>query len=139
VHPVAEGDSAAHPHALASGGRELVADSLAGNLALELGEGEQHVEREAPHGSGSIELLGDGDEGNAVGVEDVHKLGEVGQRAGEAVDLVENDQVGLAGADVSQELLQRRALEGAARETAIVVAGGERDPAFVTLAPMKAS
>nr|WP_245818271.1 hypothetical protein [Roseomonas rosea] len=70
-----------------------------------------------------------------MGVEEVHKLGEVGQRAGEAVDFVENDQVGLAGADVSRELLQRRALEGAARETAIVVAGGERDPAFVTLAP----
>src|ERR1700730_18723653 len=46
---VAERYVAAHPHALLLRRRDLVADALAGDLALELGEGEQHVERQAPH------------------------------------------------------------------------------------------
>src|SRR2546430_17195369 len=40
----------AHPHALVLRRRDLVADALAGDLSLELGEGEQHVECQAPHG-----------------------------------------------------------------------------------------
>ena len=46
---VAERHEAAHPHALLAGGGELVADALADDLALELGEGEQDVERQPPH------------------------------------------------------------------------------------------
>ena len=45
---VAERQRAAHPHALALGGRDLVADALARDLALELGEGQQHVEVSRP-------------------------------------------------------------------------------------------
>jgi hypothetical protein len=45
---VAQGRDPAHPHALGLGGGNLVADPLGGDLALELGEGEQHVERERP-------------------------------------------------------------------------------------------
>jgi hypothetical protein len=41
----------AHPHAALPGGRELVTDALADHLALELGEGEQDVEREAAQAS----------------------------------------------------------------------------------------
>jgi hypothetical protein len=39
---------AAHPHPCVSK-LHLVADALAGDFALELGEGEQHVERQPPH------------------------------------------------------------------------------------------
>ena len=45
VHnPIAERDDAAHPHALLLRGGDLVANALARDLPLELGEGEQHVE-----------------------------------------------------------------------------------------------
>ena len=38
ITSIAERHRAAHPHALLLGGRDLVADALAGDLALELGE-----------------------------------------------------------------------------------------------------
>ena len=62
--------------------------------------------------------------GDAVGVEDLDDLGEVGQRAGQPVDLVDHHDVDLAGADVGQQSLQRRPLHGAAGDTAIVVLRG---------------
>src|SRR3954469_603155 len=45
-HLISERHDAADPDALAFGGRDLVADALARDLALELGKGQQHVERE---------------------------------------------------------------------------------------------
>ena len=53
-----------------------------------------------PMRGGGVELLGDRDEGDAAGVEHLDDLGEVGQRPGQAVDLVDHDDVDLAGADV---------------------------------------
>src|SRR5215207_590828 len=55
AHPVSERHLAARPEALAFGGRDLVADALARDLALELGEGEQHVEGQAPHAGRGVE------------------------------------------------------------------------------------
>ena len=79
---VSERRKAAHPHVLLLGGSDLVADALSRNLALELGEGEQHIEGQSPHGIGSVELLGDRNEGNAAGIEGLDDLGEVHKRAG---------------------------------------------------------
>src|SRR5262245_7183519 len=42
---VTERQVAAHPHPLALGGSDLVADALPRHLALELGKREQHVQR----------------------------------------------------------------------------------------------
>ena len=69
----------AHPHALTLRRRDLVADALAGDFPLELGEGQQHVQRQTPHGSRRIELLRYRHEGRIVGVEDVDDLGEIRQ------------------------------------------------------------
>src|SRR5437868_4351664 len=44
---IAQRHIAAHPHALLLRGGDLVADAFTGDLALELGEGQQHVERQA--------------------------------------------------------------------------------------------
>ena len=46
---VAERHEAAHPHALLAGGGELVADTLADDLPLELSEREQDVQRQPSH------------------------------------------------------------------------------------------
>src|SRR5215218_1904116 len=61
AHLVTERNDAADPNSPALRGRELVADALARNLPLELGEGQQHVEREPPHAGGRVERLGDRD------------------------------------------------------------------------------
>jgi len=46
---IAERHDTTHPHAFPLGGGDLVSDALAGDLALELGEGQQHVEGEPAH------------------------------------------------------------------------------------------
>src|ERR1700730_16879863 len=84
---VTERNEATHPHAFTLGGGDLVADPLAGYLPFELGERQQYIERQAPHRSCGIELLGYGHEGHAVSIEELDHLGEVGQRAGQPVDL----------------------------------------------------
>ena len=63
--PVAERNRSAHPDALSFRGGDLVADFLAGDLALELGEGQQHVEGKSPHAGGRVEGLGHRDKGDA--------------------------------------------------------------------------
>src|SRR6266571_8654444 len=69
------------------------------DLPLELGEGEEHIEREPPHAGGRVEGLRHRDEGDPVLVEQLDQLGEVGKRSGEPVDLVDHHDVDLAGPD----------------------------------------
>ena len=57
-----------------------------------------------------VELLRDGDEADAVLLEQLHHLGEVDQRSAEAIDFVDDHAVDLAGLDVGQQLSQRRAV-----------------------------
>jgi hypothetical protein len=58
-----------------------------------------------------------------VTIEQLDQLGKVCQRPRQAVDLVDDDDVNLPGADVVQQPLQVRPVRGAAGVTAIVVAG----------------
>src|SRR5438067_11106089 len=59
VRNVADRRDPAHPHSLAFRGGDLVADALSGDLALELRERQQHVQRQAAHRAGRVELLRD--------------------------------------------------------------------------------
>ena len=131
---IAERHGSADPEALALRGRDLVAHPLADHLALELGKGEQHVEGEPAHAGRRVERLGDRHEGHPVLVEQLDQLGEIGERAGQAIDLIDHHDGDLAGPDVGQEVLQCRAVEGGARETAVVVVIGDEPPAFMRLA-----
>ena len=83
---IAERHHASHPQPLALGGADLVADTLAGDLALELGEGQQHVQRQPAHAGRRVEGLRDTDERDAVAIEHLHELGEVHERAAQPVD-----------------------------------------------------
>ncbi len=67
-------------------------------------------------------------------VEQLDQLGEVGQRPGQPVDLVDHDDVDLAGPDLGEQRLQGRAVERGAREGAIVIVVGDQPPALVRLA-----
>ena len=107
---VAERHHTADPKPFALGGGDLVADALGGDLALELGKGQQNIQRQPPHRGRGVELLGDRDERHAVRVEQLDELGEVGQRAGQAIDLVDDDDIDLSGANVGQQPLQGRAV-----------------------------
>ena len=134
LDPVAHRHEAAHPHAALAGGGDLVADALADHLALELGEGQQHVQRQPAHAGRGVEGLRDADEGDAVPVEHLDQPGEIHQRAAQPVDLVDDHDVDAAGLDVGEEALQGGPFERAAGEPAIVVLVGQLDPALGPLA-----
>src|SRR6202030_3978999 len=52
---ISKGRHTPHPHALALGGCDFVADALSSDLPLELGEGEQHIQRQPAHRGGGVE------------------------------------------------------------------------------------
>ena len=61
-------------------------------------------------------------------------LGEIGERPAEPVDLVDDDHVDQSGLDVGEQSLERRAVQGAAGDTAVVVPVTNRHPALGLLA-----
>ena len=67
-------------------------------------------------------------------VEDFDRLCEVGEGTGETVDLVDNDNVELAGSDLVQKILQGRAIQGSAGQAAVVEPVPNPYPSFVGLA-----
>src|SRR4030088_365769 len=69
-----------------------------------------------------------------MSLKQLHQLGEVCQRPGQTVDLVENHDVNFAQADISQQRLHRRAFQSSSGDAAIVVAGLDQSPALVGLA-----
>src|SRR5262245_9067277 len=79
---VSQRNHTADPKAIALRGPDLVADTLGGDLALELGEGQQDIEREPPQRSRGVELLRNRDKGYPMGIEQLDQLGEIGQGAG---------------------------------------------------------
>src|SRR3989440_6559244 len=131
---IAQRHIAAHPHALLLRGGDLVADAFTGDLALELGKGQQHVERQAPHRARRVELLRHRNERHTLCVEELDQPGKIGERAGQPVDLVDDHDVDPAGPDIADQILQRRSLYITAREPAIVIAGFGQYPALAALA-----
>jgi len=56
-----------------------------------------------------------------MSVEGLHDLGEVKQRARQAVDLINDNHVHLAVRNIGEKPLQGRALQSTARKAAVVV------------------
>ena len=66
-------------------------------------------------------------------VEDLGQFGEVGERAGQAIDLVDDDDVELASPHQVHQLLKAWTVHVAAGEATVVEAIGEQLPAFMGL------
>ena len=69
-----------------------------------------------------------------MALEHVHHLGEVGQASGQAVDLVDDHDVHLAGLDVRQQAFEGGAVHVAPGVGGVVVVVGDRNPALGALA-----
>ena len=67
-------------------------------------------------------------------LEHIDELREISQRAREPVDLVDDDDIDQPGLDVAQQTLERRPLQRAAGDPAVVIVIGQRDPALALLA-----
>src|SRR5262245_5125053 len=63
------------------------------DLGLELRKRQQNIKGQAPHRRRPVELLRDRNKGGAPRVEDLDDLGKIGERAGQPVDLVDDDGV----------------------------------------------
>ena len=119
---------------LGLGRRNLVANAFAGDLALELGEAQEHVERQPAHAGGGVERLRYRHEADAPRIEPLDDPREVGEAAGQPVDLVDHHHIDKPRLDIAHQPLQRGALHGSAREPAIVIECWQRAPAFRCLA-----
>ena len=86
-----------------------------------------------PHARACVELLGYGDEGNALRVKGFHDLSEVEQRTGQTVDFVDHDNVNPAFGNIAKEPLQGRAVHRPTGEPAVVIERGRDRPALVLL------
>ena len=71
---------------------------------------------------------------DATRVEHLDDLGEVDQRSGQPVDLVDHHDVYLGRAYVSQKSLQARAVECPSRPATVIIGCWHGLPAFVSLA-----
>src|SRR5580704_676915 len=134
LHSIPERRHATHPHPLLLRGGDLVANALADYLALELREGQQNVEGQAPHRGRRVELLRHRYEGRALGIEDLDDLGKIGERAGQPVDLVDDHRVDAPRRDVLKQPLQSRPVHRRAGEPAVIISRVQAHPAFVPLA-----
>jgi hypothetical protein len=67
-------------------------------------------------------------------VEQLDQLGEVGERARQSIDLIDQDDIDLAVPDVVEQPLQRWAVQGRAREAAVIIVVGNEPPTFMGLA-----
>src|SRR5882757_9102199 len=66
-------------------------------------------------------------------IEQLDQFGEVRQRPRQTIDLVDDDDVDLAGADIVQQLLKVGTVGGPAGVSAIVIAGTDQGPAGMGL------
>jgi hypothetical protein len=78
--------------------------------------------------------LRDRNEGGAPGIEDLHDLGKIGERAGQPVDLVDDHGVDPPRSEVGEQLLQSRAIHRRAGEPAVIISRAQVHPPFVPLA-----
>ena len=127
----------AHPHTLGFAGCDLVSDAFSRDLTFKLSKGQQNVERQPPHRSGRVELLGDRDERDVVPIEHLNQLRKVRQAAREAVDLVDHHDINFSGLDVCHQALESWTINVAAGESTIVVGVVQRQPTFMALATHK--
>jgi len=130
---VAKRDRPPDPNALALGGGNLVPHPLPNQLPFELGKRQQDIEREPAHAGAGVEGLRDRHERHVMGIEQLNDLGEISERAGEPIDLVNQHNVDRPRPDIGQELPHGRTLERGAGECTIVVAVREQALAFVRL------
>jgi hypothetical protein len=81
--------------------------------------------------------LRDRNKGRAPRVEDLDDLGKIGERAGQPVDLVDDNGIDPTRCDVGEQPLQSRPTHRRAGEPTIVIPRAQAHPAFVHLAADK--
>ena len=69
-----------------------------------------------------------------MGIERLDQLGEVGERAGQPIDLIDDDHVDPSRLHVGEQLLQGWPIHRPAGEAAVVIVISDQPPALMRLA-----
>jgi len=77
-----------------------------------------------------VELLRHRNKGRAPGIQDLDDLGKIGDRAGQPVDLVDDQGVDPSRGDIVEQLLQRRPIDRRAGEPDVIINRTPAHPAF---------
>src|SRR4029077_5685402 len=89
--------------------------------------------REPTHTRRGVEGLRHRDEGDLMFIERLDQLGEVSERARQAIDFVDDDHIPPALLQLGEEKLQGWTLERSARQPTIVIALRQKPPALMGL------
>ncbi len=131
---VAKRRPAPTPQPLKAHRTPLVANAVPRHLTLKLSKGEQDVHDQAAEAVGSVEVLGNAREGDAIALEPVQQADEVQQAPTEAIELVYDHNIDATAFNIGKEILHGRAIQGAAGLRGILVNLAGLDPALVLLA-----
>jgi hypothetical protein len=91
--------------------RQGITGVLANDLALPLADTGEDGHHQAPGGGGRVERLLQAHQGGVAPLEALHEPVEVGNAAGEAVELIDDDHLHLVGVDQGERDLQAQPLE----------------------------
>ena len=97
-------------------------------------EGQQNVQGQTSHRRCRVELLRDRNKGRTSRIEDLDDLDKIGKRAGQPVDLVDDDGIDPTRRDVGEQPLQSGAIDRRAGEPAVIISLGQAYPSLVALA-----
>jgi len=112
----------------------FVARALGDDLAFELGERQQDVQRQPAQGCRGVELLRDGDKRRAMRVQNLHDFGEVADGATQPIHLVDHHAVDLPGLNICQQAAHGGTLHVGAGVPTVVVLVWQQSPSFASLA-----
>ena len=98
---------------------------LADDLPLELREGQQNNQGQAPHRGCRVELLRDRNERGALGIKNLDDLGKIGERTGQPVDLVDDHDIDPSRGEIGEQPLQSRPVHKEPIRAAAAVSVGE--------------
>ena len=131
---VAVGRCSGGPASRHPSGADLPVDALGVDLPLVLREVHEDARRGASAARLHLDELRGGDDGHVVLSELVYEVPEVALVAADAVELVDDDHVDLAGADGVHHLLELRTVRGPAGEPAVGVDAPREPPALASVA-----
>src|SRR5690606_36690245 len=86
------------------------------------------------HAGGGIEGLRDAHKTDVMLLKQLDQTGKIRERAGQAIDLVDNHDIDASRGDIGEQLLKAGPFHAATGIAPVIIAGGQGPPAYAGLA-----